>query len=73
MRPELVEGRFDKLSAHAFADLDLLIDREQNKIADVDVARSREHVQDGIGDILRRQPRSSGDAIGDRRSVSNLP
>ena len=32
--------------------LDLLIDREHDKIADVDVARPCQHVQHGIGDIL---------------------
>jgi hypothetical protein len=32
--------------------LDLLIDREHDKIADVDVARPFHHVQDGIGDIF---------------------
>ena len=53
--------------------LDLLIDREHDKIADVDVTRQRQHVQDGISHILRRQPSSSSDAIGDRRSVRDLP
>jgi hypothetical protein len=53
--------------------LDLLIAREHDKIADVDVARPCHHVQDGIGDIFWRQPSSAGDALGDRRAVCDLP
>ena len=79
MRPELVEGcfdkrrpeRFDELSA-CFARLDLLIDWKQNKITNIDVARSGQHVQDGIGDILRGESSSSSDAISDRGSVRDL-
>jgi hypothetical protein len=57
----------------AVAVLDLLIDQEHDKIADVDVARPCQHVQHSIGHIFRRQPSSGGDAIGDRRAVCDLP
>src|SRR5688500_17438780 len=64
MRPEPVEG---------YGCLDLLIDREHDEIADVDVTGQCQHVQDGIGHVLRGQPSSGRDAIGDRRSISDLP
>src|ERR1017187_5358470 len=52
---------------------DLLVDRQDDEVSDVDVAGSGQHVEHGVGHVLGPQPGSRCDAVRHRGRVRHLP
>lgn len=53
--------------------LDVLRGRQEDEVADGDVCRTGQHVEDRVGDIFWEDPGSDGKSFGDSRTVRSPP